>query len=136
MLERNNNQKRNSVLYDEDDKKLVLFIIIVNNGLASIYKNNFINENLCHYVLTLSAKGTATKEMYQMLGLSQVKKDIVIAIAPKRNLNDLFYYAREQFIVSKRTKGVAFSVDLSSIINLKAYKYFMYGLGEEKDNGK
>lgn len=123
---------KNTVLYDDDSQRLSLFIVIVNNGLASIYKNCFINECNCHYVLTLQGRGTATKEMYRMLGLTQVKKDIVIAITPKSNLNELFYRTREQFIVSKRTKGVAFSIDLTSIINLKAYKYFMYGIEEDK----
>ena len=68
-------------------------------------------------------RGTVTKELYDVLGLGDVRKDIVFGVvktakmeAVKKDIAD--FYRKE-----KHAKGIAFAIDISSVIGLSIYKY-------------
>ena len=68
-------------------------------------------------------RGTGTKGIYDILGLSDTRKDIIFSIVKADQIASLkqeiaTFYARE-----KDAKGIAFAIDISSVIGLSIYKY-------------
>ncbi|MDY0118707.1 MAG: hypothetical protein RBR80_04055, partial [Bacilli bacterium] len=73
--------------------------------------------------IIIFGKGTATSELISLLGLSEPNKDIVLAIIKEEKIDEAFNYIKRRFEISKKHKGVAFSVGLESIIGVSIYKY-------------
>lgn len=103
-------------------KKVKLLIAIVNRGqgefFTSLYKNN---ESAIS--LTLLGHGTASSEISDMLGIGETSKDIVLGLIREEKLPSALADIKARFAVSRKAKGVAFTIPITSVIGVSIYKF-------------
>jgi len=68
-------------------------------------------------------RGTVTKEFYDVLGLSDVRKDIVFGVVKTENMEAVKGEIAAFYHEKKHAKGIAFAINISSVIGLSIYKY-------------
>jgi len=66
-------------------------------------------------------RGTGTKEIYDLLGLSDVRKDIIFAVIRSNQVDNVKKEVASYF--KKESRGIAFAIDISSVIGTSIYKY-------------
>jgi hypothetical protein len=110
--------------YDQSNpiSKMKFFVTIVNHRydkeiLAILYKHEVALSFITH------GRGTGTKEIYDILGLSDIRKDIVFAVVKSERVESLKKEIAAFYEHEKGAKGIAFGVDISAVIGLSIYKY-------------
>ena len=103
-------------------KKLLLFITIVGEGQATAIRKLFERYG-CSAQFVERGEGTATKEIYNILGVENIGKDIVFSFISEDKVDDIKKELEAFFIASKRNRGISFSIRLSSIIGVKVYQF-------------
>lgn len=106
-----------------DLKKLLLYTIIVPKGQA---------DNICHILKANKSsaqfikigEGTANSRVRDILGLDDTKKDIVYSLIREDAVPDLKKELDAYFAASKRNRGIAYTIDLTSFMGVKLYKFF------------
>ena len=103
-------------------KKLLLFITIVGEGQATAIRRLFERYG-CSAQCVERGEGTATKEIYNILGVENIGKDIVFSFISEDKVEDIKKVLEAFFITSKRNRGISFSIRLSSIIGVRVYQF-------------
>lgn len=103
-------------------KKLKVACVIVNRHQGDYFINQFDEINVGASFLTYGT-GTATKEIYDILGVGETKKDIVLSLVKEDDVPKIKEIINKRFAVSKSAKGVAFFMDIDSIAGVLVYKY-------------
>ena len=103
-------------------KKLLLFITIVGEGQATAIRRLFERYG-CSAQFVERGEGTATKEIYNILGVENIGKDIVFSFISEDKVEDIKKVLEAFFITSKRNRGISFSIRLSSIIGVRVYQF-------------
>ena len=111
--------------YDEEFeiKKLKICCIIVNRHQGDYFINAFAEKKV-GASFTVYGTGTATKEIYDILGVGETKKDIVLSVVKESDVPEIKEFIENRFNVSKKAKGIAFFMDVDSIAGVLLYKYF------------
>lgn len=103
-------------------KKLVFYTIIVNYGqgdnILRILKNN---NSSSQYIKV--GEGTATKQILDILNIEDNRKEIVYSLVSEDAVSDIKRELEAYFAASKRNKGIAFTLDLSTVVGVKVYKF-------------
>lgn len=106
----------------EDIKKLYLYTIIVPRGqseniirLLKPYKNSA-------YFIQYG-EGTASNAIKEILGSEDTKKDIIFSIVREDMIPDIKKELDIYFVASKRNRGIAYTIQLTSIVGVKLYKF-------------
>lgn len=110
--------------YDKEfkTKKIKVFVIIVNRNQGDFFVKKF--EDLgVGASFVVYGKGTATREIYDILGVGDTKKDIVLSLVDETNIENIKSVVKERFSVSEKSKGIAFSLGIDSIAGVLIYKY-------------
>lgn len=118
------NKKVNSYnnLYEVQPLKLIC--IIVNRYQGDYFLDLLIKKNNISAAFLCGGHGTATRDIYNLLNISENKKDVVIALIPERKLKDIFKQIENRFNISNNAKGLAFSLKADSVIGVLAYRFF------------
>lgn len=99
-----------------------LFVVIVKHHydkeIVEILKKHEVS-----LIFITHGRGTVTKEFYDVLGLSDVHKDIVFGVVKTENMEAVKSEVANFYHIEKHAKGIAFAIDISSIIGLSIYKY-------------
>ena len=111
-------------------KKLLLFITIVSSGQADRIIRLFERHGVSAQFVQ-SGEGTATKDIYNILGIEEVEKDIVFSFVTEEIIPDVKKELSDYFTSSKRNRGIGMAIPLSSIIGVRVYQ-FLADLVEEK----
>lgn len=116
-------------------KKLQLLVVIVDHGVSDVYVDYFqsLEANL---QLTILANGTIKKEIKNLLGLSELKKDVVFSVIKEELMDEAFNYIENRFNISPKHKGIAFSIKINSLVGLSVYKILSNTLELEPKGGK
>jgi hypothetical protein len=102
--------------------KLRLFITIVNEGQASaIVKIMEHNESSTSCVIL--GRGTASKDIYEVLGIGEEKKQIILSVVREDKINSIKEELSYRFSLSSVAKGIGFSVVITSLIGVSLYKF-------------
>lgn len=106
-----------------DIKKLVLYTVIVPRGqgenIIRIFKANKSSAQFVQY-----GEGTASNAIRDILGSEDTKKDIVYSLIREDVVPDIKKELDVYFIASKRNRGIAYTISLTSIVGVKLYKFF------------
>lgn len=106
----------------QDLKKLVLYMVIVNFGQGSnvvrILKSNHSSAQFVQY-----GEGTANKQLRSILDIVDNRKEIVYSLLREDCVSDCKKDIEAYFAASKRNAGVAFTIDLDTIVGVKLYKF-------------
>lgn len=103
-------------------KKLKLYITIVNKGQAQPILRIFERCGSSAQFIQ-RGEGTATKEIYDILGIEENGKDIVLSFVSEDKIPDIKDELEAFFVASKRNRGIGFSIALSSIIGVRVYQF-------------
>lgn len=103
-------------------KKLLLFVTIVGKGLSRPVMKIFERAGSSAQFVQ-RGEGTAQKEIYNILGIEDVDKDIVFSFVSEDKIPDIKKELSAFFLVSKKNRGIGFSVPLSSIIGVRVYQF-------------
>ena len=110
----NKEENISTLPYDQEFKisKLKLFVVIVNRDQGDFFVKKF-EEVGVGASFEIYGRGTATKEIYDILGVGDTKKDILKVKEIVSN----------RFNISKNAKGIAFSIAIDSLAGILIYKY-------------
>ena len=106
----------------QDIKKLTLFITIVNGGQSSPILRLFENYG-CSAQFVQSGEGTAGRQVMDILGISDNKKEVILSIIKKETVPKIKKELEAYFLVSRKNIGIGFTIPLSSIIGVRVYQF-------------
>ena len=103
-------------------KKLLMFVTIVNRGqgnfVLKLFESEGANAQFVEY-----GEGTAQKEIRDILGIEDNSKEIIISIISEDKIESAKKELEAFFKVSKRNRGIGFSIPMTSIIGMKIYQF-------------
>lgn len=106
----------------DDLKKLYLYTVIVPRGqgeyIMRVFKANKSSVQFLQY-----GEGTASNAIRDILGIEDTKKDIVYSIVREDAIPDLKKEIDVYFVASKKNRGIAYTIALTSIVGVKMYKF-------------
>ena len=106
----------------EDLKKLVLYTIIVPSGqgdnMVKLLKRKGSSAQFVRY-----GEGTASKQVLSVLHIEDTKKEIVYSFVREDLVPDIKAEIEAYFLSSKKNAGIAYTIDLNSIVGVKMYKF-------------
>jgi nitrogen regulatory protein PII len=97
------------------------FVSVVPDGQASAIAKELIANNAALALLT-HGQGTATSDFYEVLGLGENKKQIVMSLIADRSWPELKKSLKARFAISDYTKGIAFIIRIDSLCGVSVYK--------------
>ena len=105
-----------------DFSKMAMFITIVNRGqgnyVTKLFENEGSNAQFIQY-----GEGTAKKEVRDILGIEDKTKEIIISLIKEEKIESAKKELEAFFKVSKRNRGVGFSIPMTSLIGMKVYQF-------------
>lgn len=118
-------EKKNKTAYDKEYvvEPLRLMVIIVNRYQGDYYINK-LKENGVAASFLCNGSGTATRDIYDMLGVGETKKDVIFSLVRKDKVSQICKIAQDKFNVSKNAKGVVITVPIDSISGVLLYRFF------------
>lgn len=107
-----------------DIKKLYMFITIVNRGqgnfVLKLFESEGANAQFVQY-----GEGTAQKEIRDILGIEDNSKEIIISLISQDKIDSAKRELEAFFKVSKRNRGIGFSIPMTSLIGMKIYQFLV-----------
>lgn len=107
-----------------DIKKLSMFITIVNRGqgnfVLKLFESEGANAQFVQY-----GEGTAQKEIRDILGIEDNSKEIIISLISQDKIDSAKKELEAFFKVSKRNRGIGFSIPMTSLIGMKFYQFLV-----------
>ena len=122
--------KENSKKKQLAPPKLKLLFTIVNREKTELYTALIQGFNV-NMQLSTAARGTASREIMQMLGLSDKNKSLIVSVIREDTEDMLLRFLDEKFHTIKNGKGIAFTVSMSSVIGVAVYRF----LGNYNEGG-
>ena len=122
-------------LPDFETKKLQLLVLIVDHGASDVYLEHFqsLEANL---QVTIIANGTVKREIKNLLGLNELKKDVILSVIKEEKMDEAFDYIETRFKLSHKHKGIAFSIKITSLVGVSVYKILSNTLELQPNGGK
>lgn len=107
----------------KDLRKLLWYTIIVPHGQA---------DNICRILKAYKSsaqfievgEGTANTRIRDILNIEDTKKDVIYSLVRDDMVNDIKSELDAYFAASKRNRGIAYTISLSSFVGVKLYKFF------------
>lgn len=102
--------------------KLELLVTVIDRNKAEFYAD-LIQSFEVNMQMMVLGKGTANKEVLEMLGLAGSEKTVIFSIIKEERLKDALYTLSEKFRTIKNGKGIAYTVPLTSVIGAAIYAF-------------
>ena len=103
-------------------KKLLMFITIVNRGqgnfVLKLFESEGVNAQFVQY-----GEGTAQKEIRDILGIEDNTKEIIVSLISEDKIESAKKELEAFFKISKRNRGIGFSIPMTSLIGMKLYQF-------------
>ena len=119
---KNISEIRESFEKRDDLKRMVFYVVIVNYGqsgnIIKLLKNNHSSAQFVQI-----GEGTATKQVRSILNIEDNTKEIIYSFLREEFVPDFKMELDAYFASSKRNAGIAFTIDLSTIVGVKLYKF-------------
>lgn len=105
-----------------DIKRLVVYVVIVNFGqsqnVIDLFKQHHSSVQFVKY-----AEGTANKASSIVLSIADTRKEIIYGLMAEEYIADFKTDIEAFFKAGKWNAGIAFTIELKSIIGVKMYKF-------------
>jgi len=105
-----------------DLAKLYNYVIIVDLAVSRSVEK-LVGNLGSSMQFTHVGRGTASKEILNVLGVPDDTKAIINAIVSEDHLADMQNELTIFFAANKKNRGIAFAIPLSSLIGVRIYKY-------------
>ena len=103
-------------------KKLKLLVTVVDRRKAEFYVD-LLQGFECNLQLTLSASGTASTEMLNLLGLTESEKSVIFSVVREDLAPSALRMLDEKFRTLKNGKGIAYTVPMTGTIGVAIYQF-------------
>ena len=103
-------------------EKLRLMFVIVNQSRHGDILKIF-NAHEVGLTIITHGKGSASQEILEILGVSDKRKNIIFGVIKSANAEAVCRDLDTFFKSGKDNKGIAFSIDIASVIGTSIYKY-------------
>ncbi len=107
----------------EDLKKLVYYVVIVNYGQADNIIRIFKNRGSTAQFVQIG-EGTANSKVKEILNIEDTRKEVVCSVVREDRVKEIKEELEAYFASSRKNNGVGFTLELSSIVGVKLYKFF------------
>ena len=109
---------------------LKLLVTVVNRAKSEYYADliQSLGANLQCFV---AAEGTAASEKLGVLGLSDERKSVILSVIRATDGEKVLAVLGEKFKTIKNGKGIAYTVPMTSVISVLAYRF----LADVKETG-
>ncbi len=117
------NEAKPKAFEDKPDlDRLVLLVVVVDLGVSRVVEK--LLQNLGSSMqFTHNGRGTASKEILNVLGVVDNSKGVVNAIINEDCMEDVRTELNIFFAASKKNRGIAFTIPFSSVVGVRIYKY-------------
>ena len=115
-----NTQKNTSTMLSPH--KMELLFTVVNKEKTDFYVD-LIQSFEVNMQMVLSAKGTASSNRLEMLGLTDSERSVIISTIKKSRAGEALEALSERFASVKGGKGIAYTVPLTSTIGVAIYQF-------------
>ena len=115
-------EKKNEKQTLGSPEKLKLLITVVNR-VKSEYYADLIQSFGVNMQLFVSAQGTAKTQTLEYLGLNDDRKSVMIGAVRADRADEILSALDERFKTIKNGKGIAFTIPMSSVIGVSAYRF-------------
>lgn len=103
-------------------KKMMLLFTIVNRNKADFYID-LLQSFEVNMQMSISAMGTASTSMLQILGLASSEKAVIVSVIKRERAAEALAAIEEKFKTVKGGKGIAYTVPLTSTIGVAIYQF-------------
>ncbi len=103
-------------------KKMMLLFTIVNRNKADFYID-LLQSFEVNMQLTMSAMGTASTSMLQILGLASSEKAVIVSVIKRERAGEALAAIEDKFKTVRGGKGIAYTVPLTSTIGVAIYQF-------------
>ena len=103
-------------------KPLVVLVTIVNRGQGNAILK-ICESNGASMQFVENGQGTAQKSILQILGINDNSKDVVFSIIRQEAIPELKQEIEAFFLASRRNKGIAFTIKLTTVAGVRVYQY-------------
>ena len=114
-------------------KKLKLLVTIVDRSKALFY-TDLLEQFEINMQLVIYGKGTADKEMLDLLGLVENDKAIILSVIREDNISEVMYTLQEKFEKIKNGKGIAYTIPMKSLIGVSIYQFLSNNRSYQKED--
>lgn len=101
--------------------RLKLIVTIVNRSKSEYYAD-FVQSQGVNVQYFVSAQGTSTAEMLELLGLADDRKSVIVGVVQAAKSHELLMALEEKFRTIRNGKGIAFTVPLTSVIGVNTFE--------------
>ena len=108
----------------EAPKKLKILVTIVERNKSDFYLSALEGFDVNLQTL-IYANGTANKDIAQVLGLSDTTKAVILSVVQEEKIKEILATYEDKYFKTKRGKGVAFTIPISSVIGVMVYKFLL-----------
>ncbi len=103
-------------------KKLKLLVTIVNQNQADFFIN-LLKKNECGVQVQFHGHGTASSQISDLMGIGETDKEVLIGVVKEEKLPEILEQIEQRFSLSRRAKGLAFTLPFTSVVGVSIYKY-------------
>ena len=101
---------------------LYAFFTIINREQANYYIHAYEEAGVA-VTMVLYAHSQPPQEILSIIGPENTKKEILISVVRKDDMEKLKKIASERFKISKTSKGIAFACPIDSVGGISVYKF-------------
>ena len=118
---------------NEGIKKLKLLVTIIDRSKA-LYYSDLLEQFEINMQMVIYGKGTADREMLNLLGLAENEKAIILSVVREDNIAEVLETLAEKFEKIKNGKGIAYTIPMKSIIGVSIYQFLSNNKSYKKED--
>ena len=103
-------------------KKIKLLFTIVDRTKVDFYVNTLEGYGVNMQTI-LYGRGTAPKELHQLLGLVDDKKGVIISVVPEDRISKILADYEDKYFKLRNGRGIAFTIPITSVIGVLTYNF-------------
>ena len=105
-----------------DFQALKVLVTVVNRNKTEFY-TDFLGGFDSNFHVSTPAQGTAASETLHMLGIENSDKSVIFSVIKAEQAESILHALEDKFHTLRGGKGIAFTVPLSSVIGVTAYRF-------------
>ena len=119
--------------YEENHKlhRLLFVTVVVRDGQRDAISEILFN-NEAFICTCFHGRGTATSAMIEVMGIGELKKDVIISIVKEDRWPILKSELEARFGISALSKGIAYCCPIESVLGVSIYKMLSNTQFQEK----
>ena len=102
-------------------RKLKILITVVDRSKTLFYVD-LLEQFEVNVQMVLYGKGTADSHMRDLLGIGETDKSVIISYIREDKVKEALETLSEKFVKVKNGKGIAYTVDMDSLIGVSTYQ--------------